>query len=201
MLRRIDEAEARQARVPLSAGISPGRCPAIRAAARLGLVVGAPYTCEIHNRKTVVVEAMRCSSGDISLLPGVIGEWSSERIFARIDTGFSFERLPCPVLSTTPLETVSGAPDIYQPNVLYETGYAGPLLVPLSSGTPHRVETGDAITQLVPLSDVHCQFEIVNSDTQHPEFEGLLDRSWKSWTLIRTLSSNDLLRLGLEALI
>ena len=179
--RRIEEARYRVSEIERSEGMSPDRCPAIRSAANLGVELLAAYGVSFAGPRELRSEVLRTGSGGTVFLPGVIGDPNSERIYARIDSGFSVSDLPCSLLATLPLSLSTRAAGFSAPTVLYKSGYSGPILAPLSSIEMSRILVGDPILHLGPLTEYPVTFEEGIEETVHENFEGLLYVGWRSW--------------------
>lgn len=181
LIRRIENADTAPGRLATESGISPANCPAIRAATRLGIEILSPIEVKFDNSKSFNVTRAWTQENELILIPGIIGDPRSRRTYARIDSGFSILDSNVPFLTTLPTSLVDHPLGYAQPNVLYEVGYSGPLLVPLSATLPATISFGDPICQLLPLVEEKVDVVVDEDSTLtliHPEFEGLLNRDW-----------------------
>lgn len=153
-----------------SGKITPSKCPAIRQAYNLGCYVNSPRQYDFNNG---IFNIKRYKIKDTYLLdPGVIGDPSSKNLFARIDTGYSFQNLDIDVLATPILAPLIND-DFQIPPVVYPKGYTGPILAPISSRKNISIKEFQPILHLIPLSLNH-RFEVVNTEISHTNFEGLI---------------------------
>jgi hypothetical protein len=150
--------------------ITPSKCPAIRQAYKLGCCINAPRQYVFREGKFHVKRFK--IKGEIILDPGVIGDPTSTELYARIDTGYSFQKLIIDVLAIPVL-----APRInfglQIPPVVYPKGYTGPILAPVSSRYSITISERQPIIQLIPLS-LDYVFKEVNEEVVHASFEGLI---------------------------
>jgi hypothetical protein len=153
-----------------SGKITPSKCPAIRQAYNLGCYVNSPRQYDFNNG---IFNIKRYKIIDTYLFdPGVIGDPSSKNLFARIDTGYSFQNLEIDVLATPILAPLIND-DFQIPPVVYPKGYTGPILAPISSRKNISIKEFQPILHLIPLSLNH-RFEVVNEEISHTNFEGLI---------------------------
>jgi len=150
--------------------IAPSKCPAIHNAYTRGTFISSPrdYTFEgnsflIHKYKTL--------QNEIIIDPGIIGVKESNHIYARIDVGFSFLNLPCDILATPILATYFNQ-NLQIPSVIYNKGYNGPILAPISSLKSCHIKKGHPILQLIPLTENYT-FDVEIQNIKHENFEGL----------------------------
>lgn len=165
-----------------SGKITPSKCPAIRQAYNLGCYVNSPRQYDFNNG---IFNIKRYKIMDTFLLdPGVIGDPSSKNLFARIDTGYSFQNLVIDVLATPILAPLINN-DFQIPPVVYPKGYTGPILAPISSLKSITIDECQPILHLIPLS-IDYKFEVINLEIIHSNFEGLIYDS-----IIRTMEFVD----------
>jgi len=150
--------------------ITPSKCPAIRQAYNLGCYINSPSQ---YNFKNGIFDVKRYKILDKYLLdPGIIGDPSSKNLFARIDTGYSFQNLDIDVLATPILAPLIND-DFQIPPVVYPKGYTGPILAPVSSRKNNIIKEMQPILHLIPLS-LEYTFEEINQELIHSNFEGLI---------------------------
>jgi hypothetical protein len=153
-----------------SGKISPSKCPAIRQAYELGCYINSPRQYDFRNG---AFKIKRYKITDKHLLdPGVIGDPTSNHLFARIDTGYSFENLEVDTLAT-PILAPRINVDFQIPPVVYPSGYTGPILAPVGSVKDVSIKEAQPILHLIPLSTDH-RFEETPREILHSNFEGLI---------------------------
>ena len=189
---RLDEASLTEGSDSSSVGISPSRCPAIRDAGELGIVVASPCNIRIGSKHDAFVQVLGDSLGNRCFVPGVIGDPKSRRAYARVDTGYSFTELPCQVLSLPPLQFLHRETLVFGPTVLYPVGYSGPVLAALASNRLTEIKKGEPLVQLTPLAPASFIAAVADGEIEHPGFSGLLRRDWKTWTRLGSASPEQL---------
>ena len=165
--------------------ITPSKCPAIRQAYKLGCYINSPRQYDFRNG---IFNIKRYKITDKYLLdPGVIGDPSSNNLYARIDTGYSFQNLEIDILATPILAPLINF-DFQIPPVVYPKGYTGPILAPVSSRKNITIKESQPILHLIPLSINH-RFEVISKEINHSNFEGLIyDSLIKSMEFIDEIS-------------
>lgn len=155
--------------------ITPSKCPAIYKAYNHGCYLLSVKNYTFDNDGFYI---NRYTHNDkLFLDPGIIGDPTSSRIFARIDTGYSFKNLKIDTLSIPVLEP-NITQGIHIPPVIYPRGYTGPILAPIKSLKDLVIKEKDPLIHLMPFS-INSNFVEINSEIKHPDFEGLFYDSIK----------------------
>ena len=170
--------------------IAPSRCPAINKAYNRGVFILSPKDY-YFKKNYFVVNEYKSLLGHKILDPGIIGTPDSNHIYARIDLGFSFENIPCDILATPILASYFNN-QFEIPAVIYNKGYTGPILAPISCELNKKLIKGTPILQLNPLVE-EFSFKIINKFIDHAGFEGLFNfENELNLTFIKTFNSNKL---------
>lgn len=174
-----------------SGKITPSKCPAIKKAYNLGCYVNSPNQ---YDFKDGLFNIKRFKIMDKYVLdPGVIGDPNSNILFARIDTGFSFQNLEIDILATPILAPLIND-DFQIPPVVYPKEYSGPILAPVCSRKDVSIKKCQPILHLIPLATGY-QFEVVNKEIIHSNFEGLMyDSLVPAMEFIEEISCIDFVR-------
>lgn len=194
LIRRIPDARALAWQPSLGNGlITPSRCPAVRQASGLGVHIASPIQLSFFGPRSFEVHRYSRAGPKKSLLvPGVIGDPSSQRLYARVDTGYSFRDLPLEVIQVPASSLSERLEGFTSPIVTYPVGYTGPILAAISANSPGTIEQGAALMQLIVLGQPDACFEETDHPIDHQSFDGLFDESWpNSWIRTHVFHATD----------
>jgi len=170
--------------------VTPSRCPAINKAYNRGIFILNPKDY-YFKEKYFIVNEYSSLSGKKILDPGIIGTPDSNHIYARIDLGFSFENIPCDILATPILASYFNN-NFEIPAVIYNKGYSGPILAPVSCEFDKILFKGTPILQLNPLVE-EFSFKVIIKNIDHVGFEGLFNfGNEDKFSLSKNFHSNNL---------
>jgi hypothetical protein len=160
-------------------GIKPELCPAIRDFQSLGWGVSPPVNVVFRNERSFDVEKYSDEEGNKFLVPGVIGDKVSKRLYARIDTGFSMINLPVPILALKCQNQHEHFRKFEIAPVVYPRGYSGPVLIAASANEPCLLRENEYVLQMIPMIFDESSL-VIRDDSKYLEkgFEGLFKDHW-----------------------
>ena len=161
-------------------GMRPALCPAIRSFQSLGWRVSPPVNVIFRSERSFDVDRYSDEDGKKFLVPGVIGDKESERLYARIDSGFSLVDLSVPMLAIKCQEEGDYYRGFEVAPVIYPKGYTGPILMAVSANGRFELIRSEYILHLIPMTSEEVDV-VVDEDFEHlePQFEGLFKNSWE----------------------
>jgi hypothetical protein len=172
-------------------GIRPENCPAIRKFFSLGVLIFSPIEFLIINKFRFEVIVRSNSQGNKLLIPGIIGAPGSPKFYARIDTGFSFDKLETPVIAIKCQNHNAELANLEIPPTYYPLGYTGPILAPISASKPTMITKNHPLLQLIELDSSGRKFDMLDQKITHPTFEGLLYDNYIDDYEIKTSTYSD----------
>ena len=202
LIRRYDKAKFFESKntfdkqVKRVRGIRPPLCPAIRDFYCRGWFLSSPIEVHFSSERMFSVSIYESAKDQKTLLlPGVIGDNKSKKLYARIDTGFSMQSSHMDVLAIKAQDESMQDECFGIAPVVYPAGYRGPILIAAYSNQEFTLEPNKPLLHCIPLSSGPWQINVAD-DFQHKEdrFEGRLYHAWEEkYTLRRDTVSDKLL--------
>ena len=161
-------------------GISPQLCPAIRDFHSTGLRIYSPVEINFRSKRDFDVDFYRGEGDDYFLVPGVIGDKRSQRLYARVDTGYSIQTESTPFLAIKCQDEDDFYSNFEVAPVIYQAGYSGPILIAVSSTQEFKLSSTKPILHLLPLNPTRTNFDLIEDyNYKEPKFEGIFSNNWE----------------------
>jgi hypothetical protein len=179
-----------------SKGIRPELCPSIRDYHSTGWMISTPVNVHFQGEREFKVNKYIDENKKKFLVPGVIGDRDSKKLYARIDTGFSLENLSVPMMALKCQYENDFFGNFEIAPVVYPKQYTGPILIAAYGKNCFELAADQFILHLMPLSETVMTHRI-EDNFMHPEvrFEGLLRDGWEGkCTHAGEFSSEDIIR-------
>lgn len=177
-------------------GIRPELCPAIRDFHSVGWKIASPINIKFYNSRNFLVNSHFNDAGEKILVPGVIGDLQSKRLYARVDTGFSLKNIPFPLLAIK-CQSESEYYDKFElAPVIYPKSYTGPILMAISANEEIELQKNEFILHVIPLNENNVVLTIEEDyDLVESNFEGLFINDWeKKYSKLFSSTSEEILR-------
>lgn len=167
---------------PIKGQMHPNICPAIRNANIKGFLISGLHDIQFYGPNSFDVWINSDSANRVAVVPGIIGSYDSNILFAKVDTGFSVDNLPVEWLSL-PVLNIEFSLNLIVPGVIYPKGYSGPLFVAVAARTQVRIPSGYPLAQLVTIDNQEVEVEIsetISFSSNDCKFQGLLHPGWRN---------------------
>ena len=160
-------------------GIRPELCPAIRSYHSLGWRLSSPVDIIFRNERSFDVDNYLDEFDRKFLVPGVIGDKESKKLYARIDSGFSLLNLSVPLMAIKCQGEDPYLSKFEIAPVIYPEGYTGPILLAVSANEDFKLNSNHLIVQIIPLASAKVNLSIrVDCEYIEENFEGLFKNNW-----------------------